>query len=252
MKITLQTPNINDESDPVYQKISGLMLAHAARFKRPETELKFNFSTGMEDLSEIASLGSRHRNDHLILDSMIKAATPDVDGMVSHCYFDSALWPARQILDIPIVGLAESSMKLASSIGRRFAVMPVNPRYEQQMEDTIELYGLRANAISYRPVRAIAADEMAAIGWLLEGKLDRLVDAVVPTARACIADGADVLIFGCGLVSVLLSEGAGVTEIDGVPIITPIVAAVKAIETLVDLQKNGMLIKSKVGFWGER
>jgi allantoin racemase len=252
MKIILQTPNIHDETDPIYQKISGLMFAHAARFKRPDTELIYNPSTGLQNLSDIANLGSRFLNDTLILNSMIKAATPDVDGMVSHCYFDSALWPARQILDIPVVGLAEAAMGLATLVGRRFAVMPVNPRYVGAMEDMIDLYGYRPSAIDHRPVRAIEADEMAAVGWLLEGRLDRLVEAVKPTARACIADGADVLIFGCGLVSVLLSEGAGVTEIDGVPIITPLVAAVKAIETLVDLQKSGMRIKSDIGYWGAR
>jgi allantoin racemase len=252
MKIVLQTPNLYDEADPVYQKVSDLMLRRAGRFKRPETELIFNPSTGLPVLSEIANLGSRFRNDIAILDSMVKAATPDVDGIVDHCFFDSALWPARQILDIPVVGLAECAMGLATFVGRRFAVMPVNPRYVRQMEDMIDLYGFRANAIEHRPVRAVDADEMTAIGWLLEDRLDRLVDAVEPVARECIADGADVLIFGCGLVSILLSEGAGIDEIDGVPIITPLVAAVKAIETLVDLQKGGMRMKSNIGYWGAR
>jgi allantoin racemase len=251
MKIVLQTPNIHDEADPIYQQVSGLMLRSAERVKRPATELVFHPSTGMSDLSQFAELGPRFINDTAILNSMIKAAGPDVDGMVSHCYFDSGLWPARQMLDIPVVGLAESAMGLASLMGRRFAVLPVNPRYVQAMDDMIDLYGYRANAI-HRPVRAVDASEMVAIGWLLENRLDRLAAAVEPVARACIADGADVLILGCGLVSVLLTEGAGVTQIDGAPIITPIVAAVKAVESLVDLQKAGLPIKSGVGYWGAR
>jgi allantoin racemase len=130
--------------------------------------------------------------------------------------------------------------------------MTVSPRYIRGMEDAIEQYGHRASAIDHRPVRAIDADEDCSVRWLLEGRLDLLVAAVEPVARGCIADGADVLILGCGLVSVILSEGAGMMEIDGVPIITPIAAAVKMAESLVDLRKGGVKTKSSVGYWGVR
>jgi allantoin racemase len=224
------------------------MLDRATRCRRSETELVFNPVPGLD----MGDLGSRFYNDVAMVDGLQEAMQPDVDGAIMHCYFDPGLWPARRLLDVPIVGLAEASMNLASYIGRRFAVMTVSPRYVPAMEDTIHHSGHGGHAISHRPVRAIDADEATAMRWFVENRLDLLVETATAVGRGCIADGADVLILGCGLVSVLLSEGAGVGDIDGVPVITPVAAAIKAVESLVDLQRSGTATKSAVGYWGSR
>ena len=68
-------------------------------------------------------------------------------------------------------------------------------------------------------------------------------------AEGCIKDGADVLIIGCGITSVLLTEGADLKEIDGVPIVDPIVSSIKFIEMLIGLNKSGIPFKSKRGLY---
>ena len=42
----------------------------------------------------------------------------------------------------------------------------------------------------------------------------------------------------------------GIRDYNGVPIIPPIVAAVKLAETLVDLHRAGLPFKSARGYWG--
>lgn len=80
----------------------------------------------------------------------------------------------------------------------------------------------------------------------------QVIDLIIKTAGRVKERGADVLILGCGVTSVLLTEGAGIHAIDGVPLVTPTVAAVKMVETLVRLKKSGLSFKSEKGYWGRR
>lgn len=253
MKIIVQSPTAPGDDEDLSQRLRGYMAAAAEDVSRPDTQLVFNPSTGMHDMRGFAEPSKRFCNDGLILKSLLAAAADQAaDGAIVHCFWDSALWPAREILDKPVVGLAEASMTLAAYIGRRFAILAVNSRYDQGMEDLITLNGFRARAIDQRPVRSIGADETQCVRWLLDGEIDRLTPLIYRVGRECIAEGADVIIFGCGLVSVVAREVLGIRDIDGVPIVTPIIAAVKMVETLVDIGQAGIAIKSARGYWGSR
>jgi allantoin racemase len=250
MRISYQVPIAFDPQDKDFGLVKARIIDSITKVKQPGTQFDIRPSRGMPDVSRIANCADRFQNDGAIFDSMHDAVATGIDGLVSACFFDSALWPARQKFEIPVAGLAESSLALAKSIGRRVAIMPVEERYVPIVEDMIDLYGFRTSAISTAPVRAVAANEAEAMTWFLDGQIERLVEALKPVARACIRDGADVLIVGCGLVSVLVSEVAGIREIDGVPLILPLAAATKAIETLVDLKAAGHPVKTARGFWG--
>ena len=250
MKISYQVPIAFDPQDKDFSRVKARIIDSISEVKRPDTRFDIRPSRGLRDVARIADCAARFQNDGAIFDSMHDAVAEGIDGLVSACFFDSALWPARQKFDIPVVGLAESSLALAKSIGRRVAIMPVEDRYVPIVEDLIDLYGFRTSAISTNPVRALPANEAEAMTWFLNGQIDRLAEAVERVARTCIRDGADVLVVGCGLVSVLVSEVAGMREIDGVPLILPLAAATKAIETLVDLKAAGHPVKTARGYWG--
>jgi allantoin racemase len=181
---------------------------------------------------------------------MQDAEKEGADGIVDYCFFDPALWPARQLLGVPVVGGAESSMHLASYLGRKFAIVTPQAAYAPAMEDAIQQYGFASNALSHRPVRAIGKTEEGIFVSLATGKTSELADAFVPVARTCIDDGADAIIIGCGVLGVVLSEAVGIREIDGIPVISQAVASIKAIETLVSLRAAGLPFKSKHGLWG--
>jgi Asp/Glu/hydantoin racemase len=75
---------------------------------------------------------------------------------------------------------------------------------------------------------------------------------VFEPAQACIRQGAEVLIIGCCLVSVLVREVAGITEVDGVRLTLPLAAATKSIEALVELKAAGQPVKTSRGLWDRR
>ncbi len=251
MKIAYQVPLDYDREDPHFSQVMARICGAIAKVKRPDSEFyMYPAKKGLRDIGLLSNCSDRFNNDDIIFANMKEAVADGVDGLVSACFFDSALWPARQKFDVPVVGLAESSLTLAKSVGRRIAVMPVGQRHVPIIEDIVNSYGFEKSLISTTPVRAIPTSEADAITWFLEGRIERLVEVLEPVARGCIRDGADVLIIGCGLVSALVSEVAGITDIDGVPLVLPIAAATKAIETLVDLKDSGHPVKTDRGLWG--
>lgn len=249
MKIAVQMPSVYDQADEVMAVWERCVHASMDRVKSPGTELVLRPSSLVPNMHE---LGARYENDFDILRCMQEAEKEGADGIIDYCYFDPALWPARHLLNVPVVGAAESCMHLASYVGRRFAIITPEGRYAPSMEDAVEQYGFASRALSHRPVRAIGVTEEQAIVWLASGRARELADAFIPTARACIDDGADVLIVGCGVLSVVLSEGASLSEVDGVPIIGQAMASVKAVEALVSLKAAGVPFKSERGYWGSR
>jgi Asp/Glu/hydantoin racemase len=81
-----------------------------------------------------------------------------------------------------------------------------------------------------------------------KGDYAPLIDDFKDTACKCIADGAEVIIAGGGLFSIMLTQG-GLREIDGVPFLDPFLISLKASEQAVDLHRSGIIIKSQKGFY---
>lgn len=247
MQITFQMPSFFDPNDEAAALWERHLRASVDRVKAPGTEIRLKPSSAYPNFNE---LGARYINDFDVLGCMREAEKEGADGIIDYCFFDPALWPARQLLNIPVVGGAEASMHLASYVGRKFAIVTPQPVYAPEMEEAIEKYGFASSALSHRPVRGIGKSEEDIFVSLATRTTEELAHLVVAAARTCIEDGADVIIIGCGVMGVVLSEAAGIREIDGVPVISQAVASIKAIEALVSLQAAGVPFKSKQGLWG--
>lgn len=250
MKILFQLPLNMDPGNPFFAPFFNLIQQRFHKLSRPDSEIIMNPCCGLTDFEEYTKLGKRFLNDADVLKSILDGMKEDTDGIIISCFFDPALWPARQMLDVPVTGLAESSFHLASLIGRKFAVITGDQSYIAPMEEILKAYDMRGMAIEYNPVRSINMTEVDSLNCLAEGNFAPLTARVKEVGQSCISDGADVLIIGCGVLSVIVTEGAGLNDIDGVPIVDPDVASVKVIEMLVDLAKKGIPIKSRQGlFW---
>ena len=124
--------------------------------KRADTEIVIkDVPTGFQRLDLVCYLGLRQINEREILKSMLQAEQEGFDAVVGLCYFDAAVQAARNLMDIPVVGAAETSMYLARMMGNRFAVITVDPRYVPIIEHHVEELSLSPSVISYRPVRLL-------------------------------------------------------------------------------------------------
>lgn len=197
----------------------------------------------------VRSLHTELLNNPGMVELAIQGEEDGFDAVVLGCWADP-LWEAREAVDIPVVGIGEASMLLACSLGYKFAVITVAPGVVPTIELDLKLYGLQDRAI-YRPVRSL--DPPSDTELLLESVTDphkRFIPNFERVARECIADGAEVIIVGCGYYGPILTMH-GYNEIPGtgVSVLDCSAAGLKMAESLGDLHKRINLSKSTAMFF---
>jgi allantoin racemase len=160
-----------------------------------------------------------------------EAEREGVGAVVIDCMGDPGLKAAREIVSIPVLGPAETSMHLAAMLGHRFSVVTVMDRIVPMFENSARLYGVAEKLASVRSVEIPVLD--------LERDPERLVEALVEESRRAIEeDGAHVIIFGCtGMLgcAARVEEGLLAAGRPGVPVIDPVPAALRVAAALLDL-----------------
>lgn len=147
------------------------------------------------------------------------------DGVVITCFGNANIEPARELVNIPVVGSGMAAMLLAASIGHKFSVVATLPAARRRHELEAWKTGVHQKLAS---VRDIGTRVLA-----IEDSLERTKHAMIETGRKCIEeDGAEVLVPGCfGFIGLAQEMQAAL----GVPVIDPAGAAVRLVETLVKL-----------------
>lgn len=185
-------------------------------------------------------------NDRQIMEGMQRGQEEGFDAVIINCFYDPCLLEAREVMKIPVLGPAESSMMMASMMGKRFAIITLHPKAESIIEDKIKLYGMSARAIDHRPVRALTLSLEEQNKALDDpGPLKRNLEEI---SRGCIHDGAEVLIVGCTRLSVIL-QTSDLYEVEGVPVLECLTAALKIAEVFVDFKRAGLAWISRKGMY---
>ena len=199
-----------------------------ARFARPSTEV----SAVLLDWGT-ASIET-YRDEALVVpDVMTKVAEAEKDGVdavIIDCMGDPGLTPAREVVDIPVVGPAEASMHLAAMLGHRFSVLVLFESNVVEVERQAASYGLSGCLASSRPFNVPVLD--------LDTDPESTLEAVIAAAElAVVQDGAHVLVPGCtGLAGWAPRIQAGLAERGcEVPVLDPPTVAMKVAESLVDM-----------------
>lgn len=136
----------------------------------------------------------------------------DFDGVVVACYYDPAVDALREVLDVPVVGIAEASMHIGSLLAPRFSIVTVLRRGVTHVERVVQTVGLSERCASVRAVDLgvldidedfiVAADQIEKEAW-----------------RALEKDGAEAILLGCAGMGPLdrkLQDRLGVPVLDGV------------------------------------
>jgi allantoin racemase len=244
MRIYCQLPVRMPRADKRFSPYYTLVEKHYGLVKRKDTEITIRDVKGFDSPEWTHYTGLRLFNDAQILKSLIAAEQEGFDGISIACFLDPALYEARQLLTIPVTGLAESSLHLACMMGNKFAIITSSERFIPAMEENIYRYGVQSKAISRNPVRALVVPEEELIGssgWIKEFQ---------ELSQKCIEDGAEVLVAGCGLMSPALIQ-ARVTEVNGAAIIDPVSVSLKLTEAMVDLQKAKLPVVSRKSAYSE-
>lgn len=166
------------------------------------------------------------------------------DGIVIGCYLDIGLIQARSIVDIPVTGVCESSILIASCLGAKFSVVTIHRAIAPQIAHNIKRYGMGDRLASVRYLKMSPVEARA-----LHADPPKLVNAFTEVAVEAIReDEAEVIIPGCTIVSTLLTA-QNVYEIEKVPVIDPVWAGIKMAEVLVDLKQTCGLGVCRLGYY---
>lgn len=148
------------------------------------------------------------------------------DAAIIAAFGDPGLYGARELFDIPIVGMAEAAMHAAAMLGRRFAIVTFARALGPWYEDCLEAAGMRD-----RCAGVLMLDEtISSVPDVQEEKQELLVALA---NRAVKEREADVVILGG---APLAGLAARVARRVSVPLVDQVQAAVKSAEMLVALK----------------
>lgn len=170
-----------------------------------------------------------------VVRNAVRAEKEGYDAFIVGHFQDAALWEARAAVDIPVIGLGESSMLHACLLGRKIGLITIDPLFIPIHEEQIERYGLQHRVKEVVAVKSGSADYEKAFADPEFAKTVRqkYVDKILPLAGR----GVEVIIPAGGLPLMLLAEDKAL-DTGGAIILNGLAVAVKAAEMAVDLRRT--------------
>ena len=160
----------------------------------------------------------------------------DFDAAIIAAFGDPGLMAAREMFNIPIIGLGESAMLSACLFGKKFSVISFSKNMSSWYEDSVETLGLQSRYAGFRAIEGVvlSIDEIQSL------QREALIKAALDSVEI---DGADVIIFAGAPLSGFKKF---VEDEINIPIIDCAEAAVKQAELAVYMsQKSFNHINSK-------
>jgi allantoin racemase len=216
MRILLANPNTS-------VTVTELIAAVARRAASPGTEIVA--ATGSAGVSFIATRAEAAIAGRTTLELMAEHGA-GCDAAIVAAFGDPGLLAARELMPVPVIGLAEAAMLTACMLGGRFAIVSFTRAMGPWFRDCVEQHGLASRLAGIRlldaPIRDVAEvrhEKEALLVELCRGAVDE--------------DGADVVVLAGAPLAGLAET---IAERVPVPLVDGVVAAVRQAETLVALR----------------
>jgi allantoin racemase len=216
VKILLLNPNTT-------RAVTDLLYTAGTKVTSPGTELVA--ATAERGVPYIATRAEAQIGGAIALE-MLAMAGSSVDAAIIAAFGDPGLFGARELFDIPIVGLAEASMLTACMLGRRFSIVTFARALAPWYQECVTMHGLDARCAGIRTLDGT----FESISNVQAEKEDLLVSLA---NRAVEQDDADVVILSGAPLAGLADK---VRDRIPVPVVDPTAAAVRQAETLVTLK----------------
>lgn len=223
MRLHLLNPNTTES-------MTSLMARSAASVASPGTEI-FP-TTARVGFPYVSSRVEAEISATHILET-IAEHHHEMDAVIISAFGDPGIVGARQLFDIPVVGVAEAAMLTACALGDRFSIITFSDQIVDWFHDCVLRAGLENRLASMRSPR----EAFQSIENVQEELAERLVELVDEAVRV---DRADVAILAGGPLAGLSGKVADRLPI---PAVDPVAAAVVLTEGLVRLRPG----KAKAG-----
>lgn len=213
-RILVVNPNTNPKNTKV---IADAIAPFAPLGVKVETVSPNKGPVGLESYyhNYIASVNVHKR--------IVEAEKEGYDGVVIACYGDPGIEGAKELVDIPVVGITEASYALARILATKFLVVVSAETAVPRQIRYIKSLGLPDYQYAVRPigltVLGVMADRMSA------------KDMIAKNCEIALKEtGSEIIVMGCSGFSGLRAE---LEKQLNVPIIDPVVAGVQVCAALI-------------------
>jgi allantoin racemase len=169
----------------------------------------------------------------LAIDNALEAEARGYHAFVMGHFQDSGLYEARSAVEIPVLGLGETSLHWAAQLGRNLALVSIDPVFDRWHVEQIERYGFSGRVTrvtglgllveEFAPAFAGDADAYNALLNRFRGLVQPLVDS-----------GADVIV-PAGALPALLFAGEHGLSVGHAPVVNCVAVTVKLGEAAVKI-----------------
>ena len=167
-----------------------------------------------------------------IVERIIQAEREGFDGATVACAFDPGIKEAREVVNIPVAGEAQSSVAIARQIGQKFGVITDAQRAVAQMWDLFRMHSMDIGMVDLLAIDMHIEN--------MEKEKEIILEKVWELARELVHRGADSIIIGCSVVSAHIFGQKKPNDLETVPFIDCNVAALKMLEMMVDMHSLGI------------
>ena len=149
---------------------------------------------------------------------------------------DPGLHSVREISNIPVLGLCETSLHLACMMGRNFSLVTINEKFTPRIIDNVHRYGLAGRLACVNRMKVDRILHLDA-GFSDTKARKEIFRQFLKAADANVEAGAEVIIPAGGVVMALLADAGLFQAARGTPILNGIPALVKTAEAVVKLNR---------------
>ena len=146
---------------------------------------------------------------------------------------DAGLMEAKSAVGIPVLGLGETTLYHACTLGRKLGLVTINPAFVPWHEEQVIRYGLQQRVVGVRAVDATVSEFIDA--FASEQAFKKLEPEWTRECRILLEAGADVIVPAGGLPMMLYAAQPG-ASIDGAPIVNGISVIAKTAEMFIRMQ----------------
>ncbi len=155
----------------------------------------------------------------VVVDAVVEAEKMGYNAVVIGCFEDPGLYASRELVSIPVLGIGETSITVASLMGKKVAIISTGQNSRAVYERKMMEMGLNEK-LAYS-----SGIEIPVLKLQNKGFLTKML--VAEAKKAIQKSGADIIVLGCGGFVGLYMK---LQKILKIPVIDPLLTTVKMAE----------------------
>lgn len=227
---------------PHFTTYAANLKSYLNQLARPGTEVSVNgVEISTPNLDRYLTEELLHSGQ--ILKNLVKAQKEGFDAFCVGNIYDPAFYALRQVAEIPVCSLAETSMLLACQLAPNFSILCHDDPLMNRIVELVKRYGLKDRFIQCDTFHIYVTEIVKALD-----DPEIFLKPARRIAREAKAKGVCMFINGEGIFNPIVAKHK-IREIEGIPVLEGGGALIKMTEMLVDMKQLGIGDRSKLGLY---